>query len=140
VTEDPVLCPSSRCEEGATLLGVVLPTGRVAFASTRLEVTEEFVQIARAGRAPEKRFRFASVCAKSGCRQWTGSRCGVIDSIMADRANRIDGDAATDDAALPACSIRAQCRWFRQSGRAACATCPEVITDMRVASAFAPQA
>jgi hypothetical protein len=86
--EDAVLCPSSRCEEGATLLGVVQSDGRVGFASRRYEVTQEFVQIARAGRAPEKRFRFASTCAMKGCRQWTGERCGVIDTIMSDRACR----------------------------------------------------
>lgn len=128
--DDPVLCPSSRCEEGATLLGVVQSDGRVGFASTRYEVTQEFVQIARAGRAPEKRFRFASTCAMKGCRQWTGERCGVIDTIMSDRASRADA-AERDAAPLPECSIRPQCRWFRQSGRAACAACPEVITDLR---------
>lgn len=119
------LCPSHHCQEGAILLGVVTGDGRVAFSSDRIVVNEEFVQIARAGRTPEKRFRFGGKCVQSGCRQWTGKRCGLIDSIV---------EAAKPEVAnatLPECSIRSECRWFYQSGDEACAICPEVITDLR---------
>lgn len=134
------LCPSSRCEDGATLVGVILPSGRVAFSSSRLEVDEEFVSIARAGRSPEKRFRFASACAKSGCRQWSDERCGVIDRLIEQRMpsepraphlQREPLNVPLSDAALPACSIRPECRWFQQAGGEACVICPDVITDMR---------
>ena len=30
---------------------------------------------------------------------------------------------------LPPCSIRSNCRWWQQEGRAACIRCPQVITD-----------
>jgi hypothetical protein len=126
---ETILCPSARCEEGALLVGIVMADGRVAFAADRLVVNQEFVQIARAGRAPEKRFRFSSPCLKAGCGQWTGDRCGVIDSVLAAT------DARAEPQELPECSIRPQCRWFRQSGADACAACPEVITDMRVDAA-----
>ena len=120
-----ILCPSARCEEGAILVGIVMSDGRVAFASDRITIDREFVQIAREGRPPEKRFRFSSPCAKGGCAQWTGERCGVIDEELAATPR-----ASPDE--LPECSIRPQCRWFEQSGAAACAVCPDVITDMRV--------
>jgi len=29
---------------------------------------------------------------------------------------------------LPVCTIRPQCRWFRQEGRAACLRCPQIVT------------
>jgi hypothetical protein len=122
---EKILCPSSPLHEGAILVGIVMPDGRVAFASDRMVVDAEFVQIARRGRSPESRFRFGSACAKGGCAQWTGERCGVIDRVM---------EAAPREAssALPECSLRSQCRWFNQRGAAACAVCPEVLTDMRV--------
>lgn len=110
------------------LLGVIGPDGRVGYLPRRLEVDGEFVQIARRGRTPEKRFRFSSRCVESACSQWTGSRCGVID-----RAMELLEAAPTAEttAELPDCSIRPACRWWRQSGSAACAVCPEVITDTR---------
>jgi hypothetical protein len=30
---------------------------------------------------------------------------------------------------LPACAIRAECRWWHQEGKAACLRCPQVVTD-----------
>jgi hypothetical protein len=128
MNEEKVLCPSSRCEEGATLVGIVMPDGRIGFSAEQIKITAEFVEAAREGRAPEKRFRFAGNCIKAGCRQWTGSRCGVIDSVMTDAPPELSVEAED----LPECSIRAQCRWFGQAGAAACAVCEFVITDLRV--------
>jgi hypothetical protein len=62
---------------------------------------------------------------ESACSQWTGSRCGVIDRVI-----DLVG-AETDQADLPDCSIRPECRWWKQSGPDACAVCPEVVTDTR---------
>jgi hypothetical protein len=120
------LCPSYTCQEGSILLGIVMRDGRVAYSSDRIIVNEEFVQIARAGRAPEKRFRFGGQCVQNGCKQWAGNRCGVIDSVI----ETATGDYS-DASSLPECSIRPECRWFHQSGAEACAVCPEVITDLR---------
>lgn len=117
-----LMCPSAPCEPGAVLLGVVVAPGQVAYVSDRIVIDEEFVQIARAGRSPEKRFRFSSPCVRGACRQWTGTRCGVADAV-------IDSAGSHESGALPTCSIRPTCRWFHQVGAAACATCPEVLTD-----------
>jgi hypothetical protein len=122
-----VMCPSARCREGAVLIGVVMSDGRVAYTADRLEITAEFVETAKQGRSPEKRFRFASPCVKNGCSQWTGSRCGVIDKVSEDAAPVLAGAPAAD---LPECSIRSECRWFMQLGGEACQACPLVITDL----------
>ena len=118
-------CPSARCEPGATLLGVVEADGTVGYITPRLTVDEAFVEQASRGRAPEKRFRFAGACVESGCAQWTGSRCGVIDRVL--EGGLLDDGANAQG--LPHCSIRSSCRWFAQSGAEACGVCPLVITD-----------
>ncbi|HEV2124724.1 MAG TPA: hypothetical protein VGW38_18410, partial [Chloroflexota bacterium] len=79
-----VLCPSARCEEGAGLFGIVQPDGKVGYLGGEIRVDEEFVVKTKAGRSPEKRFRFSNRCIEAGCRQWTGSRCGVADKVMAE--------------------------------------------------------
>jgi hypothetical protein len=121
------LCPSARCEEGAILLGIVGKDGLVGYVSPQMKVDEDFVRKAHEGRTPEKRFRFSQPCIESGCIQWTGSRCGVIDRALqaAEDAQVVD----TSDKKLPRCTIRPRCRWFAQVGREACAVCPLVTTD-----------
>jgi hypothetical protein len=123
------LCPSSTSTPGAILLGVVLEDGSVGFLEDRLVIDQDFVDRAKQGRRPEQRFRFSSPCAQGACHQWTGSRCGVIDHVL---------ELASDSQmmlpmmdALPACSIRSDCRWFSQSGAEACRVCLLVITDTR---------
>lgn len=121
----PILCPSSRCQPGAILLGIVLSDGSVAFAKDRIAVDGAFVENARQGRAPESRFRFSTPCASSGCQQWTGNRCGVIDSVL----DQVGRTGLADS--LPECSIRGQCRWFDQSGSRACSICDRIVTETR---------
>lgn len=113
--ESSLLCPSARCEQGALLLGVVHPAG-VGIAAQPIKIDESFVLLARNGRRPESRFRFASPCIEKGCKNWNG-RCAIADRISADMPS------------VPACGIRSQCRWFSQNGASACAGCLQVITD-----------
>jgi hypothetical protein len=104
-----------------------LPNGTVAFSKDRIVVDEAFVEIARQGRSPEKRFRFSSTCKRAACVQWTDGQCGIVGAMIAEhREHAADPDAPFE---LPECSIRGQCRWHLQSGDAACRACPEVITD-----------
>lgn len=123
--DKPLRCPSSVCAEGATLLGVILPGGRVAFAQNEVAVTREFVDIARTVGPPERRFRFSSPCVQQACKQWANDRCSVIDLVIE------EAPSAGQAEDLPSCSIRASCRWFAQAGRDACAVCPLVVTDQR---------
>ena len=76
-------CPSSIMKDGAILLGIVNQENEVNFISNPIKINEAFVQSAKeVDKAAEKRFRFSNKCAQSGCRQWTGSRCGVIDKVL----------------------------------------------------------
>ena len=127
-----ILCPSSRCQEGAILLGIVLPDGSVAFAKDRIVVNGGFVQNAtrEGSHPPETRFRFSTPCVQGACQQWTGSRCGVIDSVVSEAHDA--GYEPPPGVQLPECSIRADCRWFGQSAAAACAVCDLVVTESRV--------
>jgi hypothetical protein len=121
-----LLCPSSRCVDGARLIGIVQRNGQVAFTPDDLRIDADFVRIAQQGRKPEARFRFAGPCQRAHCAQWTGERCGVIDAVLREVA-----DAAIQlDPMVPQCSIRSECRWFDQSGIDACHACPLVITEV----------
>lgn len=121
----PVLCPSAKCEPGAILLGVVQEEGEVSLLVDRIAVNRAFVETARMGRPPEKRFRFANPCIQRGCRQWVDNRCSVIDAIIHDVGR------SNPPPDVPRCSIQQQCRWYQQRGSDACAVCPQVITDLR---------
>lgn len=120
------LCPSGRCQDGAMLLGIVGPSGVVGYVGP-VRIDQEFIDTARQGRPPEKRFRFAEPCQESQCAQWSGSRCNVIDWAVANPSLQ-DADAGAG--ALPKCGIRSVCRWFAQVGAQACAVCPLVVTNI----------
>jgi len=127
MSESTILCPSWRCEAGAGLIGIVLPNGTVAFSKDRIVIDESFVEVARQGRSPEKRFRFSSTCKRAACVQWTEGKCGIVDVIIGEHRQR--GAEPAEPFELPECSIRPHCRWHLQAGDGACRACPEVITD-----------
>jgi hypothetical protein len=120
-----LLCPSARCGEGALLVGIIGPDGKIGYVSPALPVDEKFVEQTRAGRPPEQRFRFAAPCQESGCVHWMGTRCGVIDQARAAAEVTQTGRASSNS--LPRCGIRRQCRWFAQAGSDACFACPFVF-------------
>jgi hypothetical protein len=124
-------CPSARCAPGNLLLGVKGADGEVHHMRKAMQIDEEFVEKAREKGPPEARMRFASTCATSGCAQWTGTRCGVIDNVLA-HLEAIKHPVRTS---LPPCPIRATCRWFDQSGEQACQACSLVITDQSALAA-----
>jgi len=128
-----LLCPSAPCKVGNQLLGAVGRDGRVEFFGQPVTMDERFVSLARLGRPPEQRFRFATPCVSKGCAHWKDQRCGVSDEVVATLGT---GSAA---AVLPACGIRGSCRWFAQSGAQACAVCTDVVREIRTApDAVAP--
>jgi hypothetical protein len=118
-----VLCPSARCELGSSLLGIVNREGRIAFLNTPVELQSSFIQIAHKGRPPGKRFRFTAPCLETGCTQWIEGRCSVVDTVIAAIHDELPEEH------FPTCGIRSSCRWFRQSGYAACTVCENVVTD-----------
>ena len=123
----PALCPSAPATPGAALIGVVEAGGRVVNLLTPLPVDAGFVEAAAgAGLPPEQRFRFAAPCQEGRCGHWSGHACGLVGQLRQAAAELGHGGEAR---ALPPCAIRAQCRWWQQSGRAACAVCSLVVTD-----------
>ena len=118
-----ILCPSSPAQEGGLLLGVVGSDRAVRFLPEPERMTADLTEAIAAVDAPEQHFRFAHRCVKSGCGQWSGGRCGVIDLVL--NANQ----HLTDPTSLPRCAIRPRCRWYQQSGATACVVCPFIVTD-----------
>jgi hypothetical protein len=118
-------CPSRACEEGVALLGVMTPSGRLAYVHPSPIVDSTFVAKARSQGSPERRFRFSGPCVEGQCPQWTGVGCHIADVVVEE-----DGAREFTSSRLPACTIRPSCRWFFQSGAAACAACPTIVADM----------
>ena len=114
-------CPSAPPESGSVLLGIVTAKGEIAYLTPHIPVTEDLLAtFEKDGVPPENRLRFAGPCMECRCVQWADSRCGLIDRVVDHFGDREVGS-------LPRCGIRPTCRWFAQQGRAACASCPEVV-------------
>ena len=122
----PKSCPSAPCAPGATLLGIRGGDGKIHNVRTPMQIDQDFVDVATQTGAPEARMRFASKCETSGCAQWRGEKCGVIERLM-DRMHR-DVHQVPDPRLQP-CVIRQSCRWFSQRGGGACEACAMAITD-----------
>lgn len=120
--KESILCPSSRAQKGARLLGIRQEDGQVAILPQPLLIDESFIEEASKRSPAEQQFRFTNKCVESGCQQWTGSRCGVADTIV----SVMNGLVVSNE--LPACAIRQQCRWFNQNGAESCKVCSFVIT------------
>ncbi|WP_019991404.1 hypothetical protein [Rudanella lutea] len=127
-----LLCPSSIAKPGAKLFGVQNAAGHIEYLDEPIIVDKTFVETARQGRVPEERFRFASNCIKNGCGHWTGegTGCGLVVRI-------VDGMNRKAEASLVVCSIRERCRWFHQQGATACASCDEIVRNVRTREAMA---
>lgn len=115
----PLLCPSSRGDEGAIVLGISKGDGLLTYITPRHTVDHDF--LSSAGPRPEERFRFSLPCIEGRCGNWSGSHCELIARVFA-----AAGAESTAPSPLPACSIRSQCQWFSQIGPSACSVCPHV--------------
>lgn len=118
------LCPSAQPHQcGARVFAVVEagPDGaRLGYLERPIDVSAEVLALAGPV-APTEVMRFAADCAESRCRHFRDDRCSLASRIVQLLP------AVTD--ALPACRIRAECRWFREEGAAACARCPQIATE-----------
>lgn len=115
-------CPSSSCSPGNLLLGIVRPDGKIAALYPPIAVDQHFVEKASGPglRPPESRFRFAGPCVTSACRHWLNNRCSLGDAA-ARAGTRVPADR------VPPCTVRTSCRWWSQSGVAACRICPTIV-------------
>jgi hypothetical protein len=83
-------------------------------------VTEELLASARPAE-PREVFRMAGHCEESRCTHFDGVNCKLATRIVQILPAVVD--------VLPACLIRASCRWHTQEGKPACLRCPQVVTQ-----------
>jgi len=123
-SSSPLLCPSAQpFMEGARAIGLVDHAGddpEVAYLERPLPATDELLAMAAPLR-PTEVFRFAAPCRPDLCSHWNGAACKL--------ASRIVDLLPARSLVLPKCNVRGECRWYAQEGRAACARCPDVVTQ-----------
>ena len=114
-----LFCPSHTAEPGAGLLGIVNAEGTVDILARPIPLNDQFLTDHPNA---ERSFRFSGACAEAKCRQWQDGGCGIARMVAA----LTPGD---DDTPLRPCALRSLCRWFTQTGAAACRSCHLVVTD-----------
>ena len=122
---DTYSCPSAQPDTPeARVFGVVLgdvDEPRVAYLEKGVTVAPETLE-ALGGVAPTRVLRFAGTCANGACGQFKDGGCRLGKDILARLA------PATDR--IPACTIRATCRWFAENGPPVCLRCARVVTTV----------
>lgn len=118
------LCPSTTHpkKDESIAFGVVSSTvdsPQLAYLREPLPVTDEFLALS-GSIAPTEVFRFAAPCANSRCQHFADHQCHLAKRIVSMLSTVVD--------VLPACQIRASCRWWQQEGKSACLRCPQVVT------------
>ena len=105
------------------MFGVVTGTVEepgVAYFKEPLPITDELTKLSDSV-TPTEVFRIASPCATKGCQHFDGKDCRLAQRIVEKLPAVVEE--------LSPCSIRKNCRWWQQEGKAACMRCPQVITD-----------
>jgi hypothetical protein len=119
------MCPSAQPEmDDSVVLGVLeeTPGGRrLAWIEEPQPVTPELFSLT-CEVDPRNVFRFAGRCEEKKCAHFDGQDCQLATRIVQILPRVVD--------VLPACGIRAECRWYQQEGKAACFRCPQVITHL----------
>jgi hypothetical protein len=125
-----LMCPSAQPDmEDSLVLGVLEKTAsgeRLAWIEDPQPVTPQLLQLTREV-DPRNIFRFAARCEEKRCIHFDGSNCKLATRIVQILPRAVD--------VLPPCSIRVECRWYQQEGKAACFRCPQVITHLEQPSA-----
>lgn len=75
------------------------------------------------GGAGDRAHRAIGPCQEGGCANWQDARCRVGERLVETAPTALPQDRWR----VSDCAIRADCRWFAQSGPAACNACAYVI-------------
>ena len=128
--EKRLMCPSAQPDmDDSVVLGVFeeTPGGqRLAWIEEAQPATPQLLSLTRET-DPRNIFRFAARCEEKKCVHFDGKDCQLATRIVQILPRAVD--------VLPACSIRPECRWYQQEGKAACFRCPQVITHLENPSA-----
>lgn len=121
--DGPLKCPSAQPGMvDVQVLGVISRDAEqpvLAYLDEPVEPTAEMLALAEPLPVSHV-FRLSARCEESKCTHFDGTRCQLAVRIANMLPEVVDS--------LPACTIRHECRWFRQEGRAACLRCPQIIT------------
>ena len=107
---------------GSVAFGIVAGTAdqpRIAWIERPIPVTKDLLALT-GPLPPTQIFRIAAACQEKACCHFDGSDCRLATRLVQLTPAVVDS--------LPACLIRADCRWFLQEGRAACMRCPQIVT------------
>jgi hypothetical protein len=119
-----LMCPSADAEmSGSVIFGVVVGTPaepHVVHLDRVKPIPQELLAL-EAPVKPSEIFRIAATCIENGCKHFDGTNCRLTERI-------IEGLPAVAEQ-IPACAIRAKCRWWHQEGSAACLRCQQVVRD-----------
>lgn len=119
-------CPSSSpAAEDAKVFAVMagsVEAPRASYLAKGVTLAKDDVQLPE-GVEATRVFRFAGSCASKGCGQFADGACQLGKTV----AKLLD-DVAD---AMPACSIRGECRWFAENGPSICRKCPQVVTTVK---------
>ena len=119
-----LMCPSADAEmSGSVIFGVVVgtPTEPHVVHLDRVKPIPQELLTLEAPVKPSEIFRIAATCIENGCKHFDGNNCRLTERI-------IEGLPAVAEQ-IPACAIRAKCRWWHQEGAAACLRCQQVVRD-----------
>ena len=129
------LCPSAQPEmENSVIFGVVGGTAqepRVTHLVEPRPVSAELLAFSEPVK-PTEVFRFAAPCAGKGCQHFDGTNCQLASRVIQLLPSVVER--------LPVCSLRPNCRWWQQEGKAACLRCPQIVTEYYHASETLQQA
>jgi hypothetical protein len=124
-----LMCPSAEPEmSGSVIFGIVVGTPaepHVVHLDRVKSIPAELLAIDSPVK-PTEIFRIAATCIEGGCQHFDGTNCRLTTRIVA--------GLPTVAERLPACAIRATCRWWYQEGAAACLRCQQVVRDNYIAS------
>jgi hypothetical protein len=116
-------CPSAQPEMArARAFGVIVGTpDKPEVAYFKSEATVDLSQLkGLRGTTVTEVFRIAAACEESRCAHFDGHRCTLGQRIVQQLPPVVD--------ALPPCTVRLMCRWYREQGREACFRCPQLVT------------
>ena len=117
------VCPSAQPGmDQCRVLGVVQREGSspvLEYLEEPLPATAEILAMASPLK-PTEVFRLAATCAEHKCPHFDGTDCQLATRVVRILPAVVD--------TLPPCSIRKECRWYAQEGKAACQRCPEITT------------
>ncbi|MFI5755412.1 hypothetical protein [Streptomyces sp. NPDC051569] len=122
---DPALawCPSGRADAPeAVVLGVRSRSDGTLTYLAQPVPAADVQSLIPDNIEPTRVLRFATHCVSS-CAHRSGNDCTLISKIRT--------LPAAAESGLPRCHLRAHCKWWRQTGSAACGHCPAVATAVR---------